>query len=90
MAFKTKKKTNEYSREYYSKNRKKLLDYQKEVQKRYSKEKNMPRRLAALIAWRTRREQGWNTTGEILAHFDNRKEINRLNKEIRELEIFER
>lgn len=68
------------------KKNKKHLEYQKEYQKKRRKELNLPLRLRALKSWRTRREEGWETAKEILNHFDMKKEIKRLNKEINELE----
>jgi len=44
-----------YNKEYYLKNRDKLLNYQKEWQKKYRKRLNLPKRNIALKAWKTRR-----------------------------------
>ena len=85
MGFKSRRKKNKYQREYYKENRDKYLEYMKNRNKNkvYNKEYS----LRALKAWRTRREEGWNTIRELNRGMDNKKEIQRLNKKINELSL---
>jgi hypothetical protein len=57
-----------YNKEYYKKNREKLLEYQKKWQSERAKKNKRPNRKIALKAWRTRRKQGkereWNKREE--------------------------
>jgi len=71
-----------YNKEYYEKNKEKLLEYQKKKQRERRKKINTSLRLRALKSWRTRIEQGY--LDGIEKNISLR--LKELNKEIKDLE----